>query len=65
MDCDCHYNLHVYNQNFNIRQIIYKWLGLLAVVMLSVFLFALLDASIQQSTDKSLNNISLGLDEYF
>ena len=33
--------------------------------MLGVFLFVLLDASIKQTTDKTQNNISLGLDYYF
>lgn len=46
------------------RSIVYKWLAFLALACAFVFLFALLDASIKQSTDKLENGIDAGWQDY-
>ena len=53
--CDGHYNLHVFNQNYNIRSVLYKWLFAITFVASAILLLSLIDASIKQSNDHSGN----------
>ena len=51
--CDNHYNIHVFNANFNTRNMLFKWFALLILVLVCIFLFAMLDVNVKKSNHMS------------